>query len=111
MLVKLARCAVMSRAGHATPQLVLACLPTALRTVCASTRWPGNADACTALPLQRAARSQISTAVSFEGARAAGSAALPSRSVEGESALSAAEAADGAMAAALPRAACLPLHC
>ena len=44
--------------------------------------------------LQRAARSQISTAVSFEGARAAGSAALPSRSLEEESALSAA-AADG----------------
>lgn len=42
--------------------------------------------------LQRAARSQISTAVSFEGARAAGSAALPSRSLEEESALSAAEA-------------------
>jgi hypothetical protein len=41
--------------------------------------------------LQRAARSQISTAVSFEGARAAGSAALPSRSLEEESALSAAE--------------------
>lgn len=40
---------------------------------------------------QRAARSQISTAVSFEGARAAGSAALPSRSLEEESALSAAE--------------------
>eukprot|EP00775_Hariotina_reticulata_P011267 gene11267-11417_t len=41
----------------------------------------------------RAARSQISTAVSFEGvARAAGSAALPSRSLEEESALSAAEA-------------------
>ena len=40
---------------------------------------------------QRAARSQISTAVSFEGARAAGSAALPSRSLDGESALSAAE--------------------
>eukprot|EP00878_Enallax_costatus_P003047 GHUV01003246.1.p1 GENE.GHUV01003246.1~~GHUV01003246.1.p1 ORF type:complete len:1830 (+),score=721.09 GHUV01003246.1:181-5670(+) len=39
----------------------------------------------------RAARSQVSTAVSFEGARAAGSAALPSRSLEGESALSAAE--------------------
>jgi hypothetical protein len=41
--------------------------------------------------LQRAARSQISTAVSFEGGRAAGSVALPSRSLDGESALSAAE--------------------
>ncbi len=38
------------------------------------------------------ARSQVSTAVSFEGARPAGSAALPSRSVDEESALSAAEA-------------------
>lgn len=41
--------------------------------------------------LQRAARSQVSTAVSFEDARAAGSAIQPTRSDEG-SALSAAEA-------------------
>jgi hypothetical protein len=37
----------------------------------------------------------VSTAVSFEGARPAGSAALPSRSVDEESALSAAEADGG----------------
>jgi hypothetical protein len=56
---------------------------------------PDNSRGCAAAvlgcALQRAARSQISTAVSFEGARAAGSAALPSRSLEEESALSAAE--------------------
>jgi hypothetical protein len=46
-------------------------------------------------PDPQRARSQVSTAVSFEGARPAGSAALPSRSVDEESALSAAEA-DGA---------------
>lgn len=40
----------------------------------------------------------MSTAVSFEGARPAGSAALPSRSVDEESALSAAEA-DGELTA------------
>lgn len=40
---------------------------------------------------QRAARSQVSTAVSFEGARAAGSAVQPERSVDEDSALSAAE--------------------
>ncbi|GLI71107.1 hypothetical protein VaNZ11_016180 [Volvox africanus] len=39
----------------------------------------------------RAARSQVSTAVSFEGARAAGSAVQPERSVDEDSALSAAE--------------------
>jgi len=46
------------------------------------------------IPIDRMqrARSQVSTAVSFEGARPAGSAALPSRSVDEESALSAAEA-------------------
>jgi hypothetical protein len=50
---------------------------------------------------QQRARSQVSTAVSFEGARPAGSAALPSRSVDEESALSAAEA-DGALRGCLP---------
>ena len=47
------------------------------------------------LSLQRAARSQVSTAVSLEDARAAGSAIQPARSLDEESALSAAEA-DGA---------------
>lgn len=45
--------------------------------------------------IQRAARSQVSVAVSFEGARAAGSAVQPERSVDEDSAASAADAADG----------------
>jgi hypothetical protein len=80
--------------------------PTGLGGLCTAAppgreRDPAVAQPCRLLRSLRntqRARSQVSTAVSFEGARPAGSAALPSRSVDEESALSAAEA-DGAAGA------------